>query len=98
MRINKIKTQQILELEKVIGRELIVNERSDPKLKKYYVSFLNGEISEGILLIGYCGDGNTINQALKDYCKKISNKTIVFNAYCSNRVEFNLPKLIHTKK
>lgn len=97
MKINLIETKEILDLEQELNRELEVNERTDAKLNRFYVKFKGGEIIGKGDLISYTGNGNTIDKALKDYCKQISNKTIVFGAYSGNRREINLPKLVHTK-
>lgn len=104
MKLNLIETKEILDLEKEIGRELVVNERAiralsqaHTSLPRYYVSFEKAEIMENGALIGACGNGNTIDEAIRDYCHQISNCRIVFGAYSSERKEKQLPKLVHTK-
>lgn len=98
MTIIDIPTIEITDYENLIGKELIVMERRNCKdLPKYYVSFKGSEIKSDRCLISSTGNGNTIDDALIDYCQCISENTIVFNAYTKSRMEYNLPKLIHTK-
>jgi len=98
MKINLINTKEILDFEQEIGYELEVNERANPKeLPRFYVSFKKGEIMEGGCLVSAMGNGDTIDEALKDYCIQISNRRLAFNAYTPERKEIQFPKLIHTK-
>ncbi len=101
MELNLIPEQEILDFEKENNLTLKVNERPDHrnhKLKKYYVSFSRGEIKDGSFLIGMCGNGDTIDQAIADYCIRISCRTLVLNAFDkSGRNEIHLPRLLHTK-
>src|ERR1035437_5554486 len=98
MKLNLISTKEILDVEKEIGYELEVNERpSHMNLHKYYVSFKNGETMEGCCLVSHSGNGNTIDEALIDYCKQISNRRMVFGSMTPEREEILLPKLVHTK-
>jgi len=102
MRINLIPEKEILDFEKEIGFELEVNERPlSPHNKivihKYYAQFENSEVMLGGCLFGAYGNGNTIDDAIRDYCKQVSNCRIVFNSYTPNRKEIQFPKLIHTK-
>lgn len=102
MKLNLITTKEILDFEKEIGYELVVNERaihagSPARLSKYYVQFENAEVMEGGCLAGKYGDGNTIDEALKDYCREVSNCRVAFGAYTKERKEIQFPKLIHTK-
>ena len=102
MKINYIKEKEILDFEKEIGYELEANERSisansNAILKRFYVNFPKGEVMEGNSLIGCSGNGDTIDEALKEFCKLISNKTIAFNAFSKERKNIQIPKLVHTK-
>ena len=98
MKFNLIETKEILDLEKEIGFELIVNERpKDVRIPQYYVSFEGGEVMEGGCLVGLSGNGKTIDDAIKDYCREIETKRMAFGAYTENRKEVILPKLVHTK-
>ena len=102
MKLNLIAEQEILDFEKEHGLELKVTERPDHlrtynNLPRYYVSFENGEIRDGRGLIGATGNGNTVDEAIQDYCKEIGTKTLVLNAYSRGRKEIVLPRLFHTK-
>lgn len=102
MKFNLITSKEILDFEKEIGHELEVNERvihagSPARLYKYYVKFQNSDVMEGGCLIGKYGDGNTIDEAIKDYCHKVSHSRIAFNSFTPNRTEIVFPKLNHTK-
>lgn len=98
MKFYLLKEKEITEFEKEIGYELSVCERPlSMRLPKYYVYFLDGESSEGGCLITYSGNGNTVDEALIDYCKKVSSRRMVFNSYTTDRKEIVFPKLIHTK-
>ena len=67
MKFNLIETKEILDLEKEIGFELVVNERhKSTTTSQYYVSFEGGKVMEGSCLVGSCGDGNTIDEAIID--------------------------------
>ncbi len=98
MKINTIESKEILEFEKEIGHELVANTRPiHSKLKTFYVGFKSCERIENTLLCSVVGEGNTIDSALKNYCKQVSCRMMMFNAYSSNRREVLFPKLIHTK-
>jgi len=53
-----------------------------------YVSYANCDVEDGVCLSGNPGRGNTFEEACKDYYKKISGKTLVFNYHtpCEKRV------------
>lgn len=98
MKINTIETKEILEFEKEIGHELVANTRPiHSEFKTFYVNFKSCEQIDKTILRSIVGDGNTIDSALKDYCKQVSCRMMVFNAFGSNRREVLFPKLIHTK-
>lgn len=100
MKLNLISTKEIIDFEKEIGIELVVNERKIKQgsdLKRLYVSFENSDVMSNGFLIGKYGDGNTIDEALKDYCKKVSNCLIAYIPSTKIRREIQFPKLIHTK-
>ncbi|MCK9447077.1 hypothetical protein M0Q50_09525 [bacterium] len=98
MIINEIIEKEITDYENEISRELVVTERREcGDLPRYHVSFKGSEIKSKSFLIASYGNVDTIDAAIIDYCKNISEKTIVFGAYTSNRIEYYLPKLIHTK-
>lgn len=61
--------------------EFEVLKRTDPNLPKYYVHFKKIEVKERNIYAGVSGNGNTIDQATKDYCKRISNTLLVKCAF-----------------
>ena len=98
MILKLIPEKEILELEKELGIELVMNERNHRLgLKKFYVSFPRLESMEGSCLISYSGNGETMDEALKDYAEQLSCRRIVIDAYKSERKEIELPKIVHTR-
>lgn len=102
MKLNLIETKDILDFEKEIKHELVVNERSldilsKIKLKKYYAAFEHAEIVDGGVLIGAYGDGDTIDEAISNYCLEVSNKRIRFTGSNIIREEIVFPTLVHGK-
>ena len=95
MKFKLIETKEILEYENELGVELIVHERENGP--KYYVLFDHCEIMENDTLVGYYGNGNTVDEALIEYCEKISNKQLALFAGSKERMEVFCPKLVHTK-
>lgn len=75
----------------------------DSSLSGYFYCKHYGSVGESIE--GACGkhcdgysprNGNTIDQAISDYCQRVSNCRVIFNAYAERR-EIQFPKLVHTK-
>jgi len=98
MKFNLIGTKEILDFEKELNLELVVNER--PKsynLPIYWVSFEYAELMEHGTLCSAFGNGNTIDEAIQDYCKEIETKRMALHAYSDERREVVCPKLTHTK-
>lgn len=97
------KEVEILDFEKTeTPTELVVKERETKDfmgriLPSFYASFEGCKVKDGNLLKSVNGDGNTIDEAIQNYCKEISNQTLIFHAYTNNREEVLTPKLIHTK-
>jgi len=102
MKIKEIENKEILDFEKEIFYELVATERaihagSPVGLLKWSVQFENSEVMARGCLANIYGNGNTIDEAVKDYCKIVSNCKIAFNAYSDERKEIQFPKLVHTK-
>ena len=74
-------SEKLLNLE---GRMLFVGKNINGKV---YVRYECCDVKDGCFLIGTYGTGNSFEEACEDYLKKISGKTIVFNAESSNREE-----------
>jgi len=102
MKIKEIENKEILDFEKEIFYELVATERaihagSPVGLSKWSVQFENSEVMDGGCLASRYGNGNTIDEAIKDYCRIVSNCRIAFGAYTNERKEIQFPKLVHTK-
>jgi len=61
--------------------------------RRFSVLFEHGEIQDGNFLRGSSGNGKTPDEAMADYCKQISGKTLIVNAYGENRREFGVPEV-----
>lgn len=98
MKLNLIETKEILDLEQEIGYELEVNERpANFGSPRFWAHFEQGESMEGGCLVGHSGNGNTVDEALRDYCRIISGKKMAFGAYTPERKEIQFPILKHTR-
>ena len=102
MKLNLITPREILDYEKEIGYELVVTERPFSRgninhLPRYYAKFEYSDVMEDNTLIGYYGDGDTIDAAIQNYCDIISNRHVAFSAYSDKRKNIYIPKLVHTK-
>lgn len=96
---NPVKKYEILDYEKIIGDELHIKER-DPDVYgdcidlKYYADFPNYDLVENNFLRGVFGDGQNPNDAIIDYCKKISNRVL---KNPSKQIVIEVPQLVHTR-
>lgn len=72
--------------------DMHVHERDDPSLPRYSAKF-NAEVSDGRMLIGEYGNGSIPDEAIADYAKRISGKTLVYGAYTLWRREIKVPTL-----
>lgn len=102
MKFKLIETKEIVDFEKELGRELVITERGinhndERKLPRYYVLFENSDVMDNGTLIGMYGSGDTMDEALIDYCLKVSHRRIAFAAHSPFMAEVDFPKLIHTK-
>ena len=75
----------------VIGKKLTVRRIGISRIP-IVVSFEGTEIRKGGLLVSSYGEGTSVIEAKKDYCKKISGQVLVINAYTDGRKEIRLPK------
>lgn len=102
MKINYLpSSQEILDFEIEAGVELVVHERETIYLKRFYVSFEGAEFKDtptSLFLMAGAGNGNTIDEALKDYCSMISNKVMIINSAIPElRMQIKVPSLVHTR-
>ena len=58
------------------GKDLTISKDLDGNTTVY---FEGGYIKDGGFLIGSCGRGKTFGNAVIDYCRQISGKTLVFD-------------------
>lgn len=63
--------------------------------KRYFAHFKNADIEEGGLLKSETGDGDTINEAIDDYARKISERTLVVDGNTKNDRRIEVPILIY---
>jgi len=104
MKIIYLDKTDILEFEKQHNLELIIYERASSTITKlntsrFYCCFKGSEIKESTFLTGACGNGNTLEETIRDYCYQISGKTIVLNAMSdTNRIEIQVPELTYSRE
>ena len=93
--VNKVKEGTLEEFADRYGFEMVVKERanpSDPNMK-FYAKFPRCEILERSLLIGKCGNGETVEDAIRDYASQISGELLVKNAHTKERQEIRVWRL-----
>lgn len=88
------------------GLEIVVRERGSPILKslrglnggklieRYYASAVGVEVAEGGCLISRAGNGNTPEEAIDDYAKWLSEKTIIIDAFLDKRRNIVCPRFV----
>jgi hypothetical protein len=77
------------------GLEMHVHQRALVPFPKgtYYANFPDAEIKDGYVLVGEHGNGDTPEEAIADYARKISGKLLVLHAGADNRSEIQVPTL-----
>lgn len=73
-----------------------INERDPnehPNLPRYYASFEHCEVKGDGVLIGEFGNGETPEEAMENYAKRISNKRLVLLIPGKDRFELKAPML-----
>lgn len=93
------KTMKLEEFADKHGLDLHMNERgpdlrSTFNLCRWYCSFPSFEIVEDGVLIGCSGNGETHEEAIKDYCDQISGKEAKINAFSPDCRKVQIPTLI----
>lgn len=73
-----------------------VKERCNPPnhSSRFYANFRSTDVKEGSFLVGEFGNGSTQEEAIQNYAKQIQLKTLVFDAYGSQRKEIQAPIFI----
>lgn len=94
MKVNSIQTKDILELEKDLGIELIVTERPiNVPGARYFARFEECQVRDRGVIVGYYGEGPSVDDAIADYCIRISGTRLVRS---DNGTEIELPRLTYT--
>ena len=89
----KVTAMYITELSAIIGKEIEVTKWRDGK-EKYQAKLSGIDVREGNLLSSVWESGATPKEAIKNYCKAISNQYLIANAYGgSSRREYDLRKI-----
>lgn len=73
--------------------EIVERDPISWELGRYYAHFKGCEVKDDRFLASVSGNGSTMNEAITEYTKRISGKTLVFGAYTQNRVEIDCPYL-----
>jgi hypothetical protein len=99
--LKEIATTTIEEFADEHGLVMEVHERS-PKYYcagkwdagvRYYAHFKKAEIKDGGMLASISGDGATPEEAIASYAQRISEETLVLNAWSTDRIEIDIPRL-----
>ena len=79
----------------VEGLTMEVHERphSEESHARFYAHFEDAEVKDGSILCGTYGDGRTEREAIHNYAKAISLKTLVIDAMGDKRREVQVPRL-----
>ena len=110
MKFNLLGAKEITDFEKEIGIELVVTEintdnlRHKPPYNKYNVRFEDCDCTIGGTIYAAIGLGDTMDEAITDYCNTISDNTLIstikyngHGTYKEYRRGIIVPKLQHTK-
>jgi hypothetical protein len=76
------------------GLTLVVHERPlslCPPLSRFYAHFEGVDESDGHILRGLSGSGDTAQAAIVDYASWLAGKHLVHNAFKQDRREFDAP-------
>ena len=79
-----------------IKKPLIIMQRLQPAVSPFtwYARIKGAEIKQGVVLVSHTGNGDSPQEALREYARYISGKTLVFNAMSEDRQEFDVPELL----
>jgi hypothetical protein len=88
------------------GLTLKVNERSSSlnengrlpsgsPFRRYWVNFTNVEIMTKGMLRGATGNGDTVDDAIKDLAGELAGERVVVGAYTKRRIELEVPNDFH---
>jgi hypothetical protein len=74
---------------------LLVVERAQFRsfgIARFYTHFKNTEIMDNGFLVSTTGEGDTPEEAIQDYARKIAGKRIAWKAYQRQRQEIQVPE------
>lgn len=97
MKINRetIKRQTIEEFADEHGLDMKVTERHKfPSPCKFYANFEGADVKEGSAYVGAYGDGATEEEAIRNYAARISETTLVIDAFKPQQREIIVPVLV----
>lgn len=103
MKIINLPKIEITDFEKMIQREIVVQESMLPfnpwtfQSGKFYAQFENSHMLKSGVLIECYANGNTIDEALKNLCEYISKQVLVFDSKTTYSHKIVVPDLCHTK-
>ena len=82
------KNDLVMEIhERYVGRPVL-------KLDRFYARFSHLDLFDGVFIIGTFGNGNTPEEAIKDYARKLSGQRVLMNAFGNRKErEFRVPVL-----
>lgn len=83
---------KITKLADLLRKKIIIKYYPNQN-NRFCANFENCDISENGFLIGEYENGETPEEALINYCKRISNKTIVFNGNSKSEQRYECPVL-----
>lgn len=95
MEVHAIPDMMIERFANEHGLVMEIRERPRPENDpaRFYAFFKHSEIKGDGVLIGEYGNGRTEEEAIRNYAKAISLKTLVLDSYTPERREIEVPRL-----
>ena len=100
IKIDKVKEYTIEEFAEQHDLTMVVKERSGIYFKsedpttRFYAYLDHTEEKNGAFFCSNSGNGQTPEDAIANYAKTLSFKTLVVNAMCEDRREITVPRII----
>lgn len=91
---NDITLEELAKRHNLVMRVIERDARFREKNMRFYAKFEGVEAKGNFSLTSVYGDGNTGEEAIFNYCKEISNRVLVKDAYKDTRVEIDVPTVI----
>lgn len=94
--LHEIEKSTIEDFAERHGLTMVVRERHKPidKHDRYYAFFKNAEVKNNAFIISLFGNGQTPEEAIEEYSKFISLRTLIFDAKTDGRREIEVPNLM----